>query len=402
MKTSVPLTSLHRTRGFSLVELSVALAILGLLAMGSVAYWRSASQQATTAKEVEVLTRVQQAMLGFMHANFRLPCPATDATGNENCSAASLANQVGKLPWRTLQLPDESVAAYKYGVYRDPNASAVLDADMAVSKDRLAPLLAVGVTPVAADVFLGQSNLADYCYALSRAEQSTLGGARLSVRYSESGLSVVRPVAYAVAAPGLLDSDGDGDPFDGENRKASNSYTVFDAGNRSVDASYDDRVMASSFLTLYTQLDCGAALSAVHRSHFNSALSAALMRRAMMDYHRQTEIAAIMAGAGLAQAIAGVSGATASLSKAIATTANATTFTVISVGTASGLLTAAAASMVVSTAAVVASAPVLAKAIATQAVSIIRVARAAEFVTNSDAMATSIESNARNADALGH
>ena len=177
---------------------------------------------------------------------------------------------------------------------------------------------------------------------------------------------------------------------------------MFDASNRPVDSAYDDRVLATPFLTLYTQLDCGAALSAIHRSHFNSALSAALMRRAMIDYHRQTEISAIMAGAGLAGAIAGVSGATASLAKAIATTANATAFTVISYGTASGLLAAAAASMVASTAAVVSSAAVLAKAIATQAVSVLRVARAAEFITNSDALATSIESNARNADASGH
>lgn len=402
MKPDVQRLRLNTERGFSLVELSVALSVLGLLVMGSVAYWRSASQQTIAAKEVQVLTRVQQALLGFAHANFRLPCPATDDTGNENCAAASLANQVGKLPWRTLQLPDASVAGYKYGVYRDPNTNAALDADLAAGKDRLTALMAVGATPVATNVFLGHSNLADFCQALNQAEQSTLGSARVSVRYAELGTSIVHPVAYSVAAPGLLDSDGDGDPFDGENKKASNTLPVFDAGNRPVDSAYDDRVLATSSLMLYTQLDCGAALSAIHRSHFNSALSAALMRRAMIDYHRQAEISAIMAGAGLAGAIAGVSGATASLAKAIATTANATAFTVISYGTASGLLAAAAASMVVSTAAVVSSAAVLAKAVAAQAVSVIRVSRAAELITNSGALASAIESNARNADASGH
>jgi hypothetical protein len=370
--------------------------------MGTVTYWRSTSQQLTAAKEVEVLTRVQQAMLGFAHANFRLPCPATDASGNENCTAAGLANQVGTLPWRTLQLPDASIAAYKYGVYRNPNANAALDADLAVNKDRLAPLLTVGVTPVATNVFLGQSNLEDYCHALNMAEQSTSGITGVGVTYTESGTNIVRSVAYTVAAPGLLDSDGDGDPFDGANHNANNTAPVFDTSNRPVGPAYDDRVLATSFLTLYSQLDCGAALSAINRSHFNSALSAALMRRAMTDYHRQTEISAIMAGAGLAGAIAGVSGATASLAKAIATTANATAFTVISYGTASGLLAAAGASMVVSTAAVVSSAAVLAKATATQVISVVRVARAAEFITNSGALATSIESNARTADSLGH
>ena len=396
MKKNIRASRIENQQGFSLVELSVALAVLGLLVMGSVAYWRSMSQQKVTAAEVEVLTRVRQAMLGFAHANYRLPCPATDDTGNENCSPASLANQVGRLPWRTLGLPDASLAGFKYGVYRDSNANAALDADLAVSGDRLSALVAVGTTPVAGNLFFGQRNLPDFCHALKRADDSTQGANRVGVRFTEQGMNTVRNVAYAVAAPGLLDSDGDGDAFDGDNHKASNTLPVFDASNRPVGPAYDDRVLASSFSALYSQMDCGAALSAIHNSHFNSALSAALMRRAMVDYYRQAEITAIMAGAGLAGSLAGLSMATASLSKAIATTANATTFTVISYGTAAGLLAAAAASIVVSTAAVVASIPVV-----TNALAITRVARAVDFINSSDALARSIDTNARAADAMG-
>lgn len=401
MNTNAQRTRRRGQRGFSFVELAVSLLVLGLLVMGAVAYWRSATQQRVAATEVEVLTRVRQAMLGFAHANFRLPCPATDDTGNENCSAASPANQVGRLPWRTLQLPDASVAGFKYGVYRDPNTNAALDADLAISRDRLPALVAVGTLPVASTVYFGQRNLSDFCQALKRIDESTLAGSRVSVRSAASGTGTVTPVAYAVAAPGLLDSDGDGDKFDGENHKASNTYTVFDASNRPADSAYDDRVLATSFVSLYSQLDCGAALSVIYNSHFNSALSAALMRRAMVDYHRQTEISAMMAGAGLASAVAGVSGATASLTKAIATTANATAFTVISYGTASGLLAAAAASIAVSTVAVAGSAAVLAKAIVTQVEAVSRVNRAVDFINASDALATSIDTNARAADTMG-
>lgn len=84
----------HRVRpgrdqaGFSLVEMGVALGILGLLVLAFAVYWRMSAQEKTAAQERDLLEIAERAAVGFVHANFRLPCPAADASGNEDCSAA--------------------------------------------------------------------------------------------------------------------------------------------------------------------------------------------------------------------------------------------------------------------------------------------------------------------------
>ena len=71
-------SALRRQQGFSLMELAVALVVLGLLSVAAVTFWRSTQQQRISALEADVMTRAQQSVLGFVYTPHRLPCPATD------------------------------------------------------------------------------------------------------------------------------------------------------------------------------------------------------------------------------------------------------------------------------------------------------------------------------------
>lgn len=90
------------TRGFSLVELTIVLVIVALLASGlmfGISAQRDAADQLEAQRQLEA---AREALLAFAMSNGRLPCPARPnlATGTEDC-----ALQHGVLPWATLSLP---------------------------------------------------------------------------------------------------------------------------------------------------------------------------------------------------------------------------------------------------------------------------------------------------------
>ncbi|MFN2644523.1 MAG: type II secretion system protein [Burkholderiales bacterium] len=69
-----------RRRGFSLVEMAVVLAIIGLL-LSSAMYTLSAQTEQRTREETQRrLEQAREALLGFAVANGRLPCPASGTT----------------------------------------------------------------------------------------------------------------------------------------------------------------------------------------------------------------------------------------------------------------------------------------------------------------------------------
>jgi prepilin-type N-terminal cleavage/methylation domain-containing protein len=75
----------EQPRGFTLVELAVVLAIVGLL-LGSIIYALSAQQEQRAREQTQrSLEQARDAVLGFAVANGRLPCPASVASaGIEN------------------------------------------------------------------------------------------------------------------------------------------------------------------------------------------------------------------------------------------------------------------------------------------------------------------------------
>ena len=393
----------HGQHGFSLVEIGVVLMVLGVLSVGGVAYWRTAGQQRVTVAERDLLGRAEQAMLGFAHAQYRLPCPDTNSDGIEDCGVPGSINHVGGLPWLTLQLPEAAAAQFKFGVYRAPHVNAWLDTDLSVAKDRMRPLVPVASagTVAAADLLLGSTNLLDFCAALTLASSAPATAASLAVMDSRITPAARRPMAFVIASPGLLDADGNGDRFDGLNSTASTALPTFEAANRNINDSYDDRLLAMGFDKMFAQLNCGPAMSAIGHSHFNASLSAAIMQLAISDHYAQLQVSVLLAAAGVASGVAGVSSAAAGLANAVAALSNATTFTVVTYGSTAGLIAAATAAVIVNTAALVASAAPLALAIAIAVETADRVAMANAALAPSAALALSVDANSRNADALG-
>jgi hypothetical protein len=317
----------------------------------------------------------RDALVGFLHSNYRLPCPAADTGGVESCANGAGLRQVGYLPWRTLDLPRPEAGALRYGVYREPSGAAIADApadrDLAVARDRMNPLRVrtpnptpknyvddnttndafftgyhntpnsnappipevqssltsvLGVTQSGDDVAplnslcdasgnppcpLGVQravNLIDVCLALNTASDAMIAPAG---RLATWAGGTRRTAAFVLAAPGLLDADGDGRAFDGANATASDADPTFAAPQQAVTNHYDDIVLAASHTELFTELHCGAALSAIVHGHFNAATGAFVMERAMYDYRDQLYIALVMARADVVSAAAGIAAAAA-------------------------------------------------------------------------------------------
>lgn len=392
----------RRQAGFTLVELGVSLVLLGLLAVAFVAYWRTSAQEKATIADRDLLAVTERAVVGFAHARFRLPCPASDHAGDEDCSGG---RQVGFLPWRTLGVADARAGGLLYGAYRAPNADQPwLDMDLAHARDRLRPSFTVGLPPVLPETPLALNpanvNLLDFCYALTLASNAPSNAAALGVVDANAG-AARRAVAFTVAAPGLLDADGDRNPFDGRQASASSASPSFDAANRPISGDYDDRVLAVPFNALFAQMQCGQALSAVSHSHVNAATAAVSLQQALVNYKRQLEIADLLAGAGVASATAGVFSASAGLASAVAGSANAVAYTILTYGTAAAAMAPAVAAIVSNTAAVAASAATLALSIASKVEAQSRVTNVQPLVNDSATLATAIDADARTADNLG-
>ncbi len=129
-----------RSKGFSLVELAVALAIIALLIAGALIPLSTQMDVRTVADTRRSMESIREAIIGFAQANGRLPCPAdgtipaggADASGRpagaEQLTPATLpppstaacTNSFGVVPWTTLGVPETDGWGRRFSYWVSP------------------------------------------------------------------------------------------------------------------------------------------------------------------------------------------------------------------------------------------------------------------------------------------
>ena len=242
-------SSTRYQRGMSLVEVAIASVILG--ACGAL-LWNvidSQDRTASTGRSLSMVDRAHDAILAYAYLHRALPCPAQVTTGIEHCDG----NSEGFLPYVTLGLPEPAAGHIRYRMAPDTRSPASSDPYMVVSpeltganKDLVAKL--VPLSTVMPD---GYETLFDLCQALGSPAHSA-------------------DVAYSLT------------PDSGMAASAA--------------------VQVVGRARLAAKLHC-ASLAVPGRAHFNTALAADTMNRAMEDILAQYEMVEFTAGVDLAQGI---------------------------------------------------------------------------------------------------
>jgi len=288
--TRRPLPRLRRRqRGFSLLELSVVIVVLGLVGIVLVRWAQTAGEVQRQAVERDLLQRADDALLAYVMLNSRLPCPAADMAGNEDCAGA---RAVGWLPYATLGLPDARAGRLRYGVLRRASATGNDDADLTRALDRLWPMQ-VSSSGSATVAPLGNRNGLDFCQALRTAMRADADAGQ--VHTLDAAGANAGNVAYALAsasAPDPLAATHQGNAL------------AFASPRASSGPSYHDQVRAVGTDQLWTRMRCGDNLGAAGYAHPNLAAAATINTLALEDYKKQLEIALKLSQANLASATA--------------------------------------------------------------------------------------------------
>lgn len=238
-------------RGYSLVEMSLALVVIGLLASAGWMALKPSVELTEQLKQQQFLNNVQEKIVLFAQNNTRLPCP--DVTGDgweDSCSAND--DNVGALPTATLGLNERGAffRSLLYGVYR---GSGSLDLTQLAER--------TGDTPGDA----GYQTITDLIFALDQLTGASIETGQIYVTGDGIDTGVINctsnrvtNVAIALAAPGGRSMNGDSNLFDGVNASLNQDGTsttpCFASPTQMKNASYDDQVTVISFNELKGKL----------------------------------------------------------------------------------------------------------------------------------------------------
>lgn len=235
-------TRLRASRGFSLVELAVAVSVIGVIAaMATAGYSDYVEVRARARAHAEAET-ARQAIRAFALRNKRLPCPDRSADGDGareglagNCGSGV---QVGWLPYESLGLtrPDRG-RRLRYAVSRAGGADLV--APVGSASD--------GLDLDGAARF--RATLAAAARLSRNGTRPFLTGRGVPGDPESCAGNVQSNPAFALVAP-VSDRDASDDTqagFDGVNHAmaSANALCIASPG-RAMDAAYDDVVVAES------------------------------------------------------------------------------------------------------------------------------------------------------------
>jgi prepilin-type N-terminal cleavage/methylation domain-containing protein len=91
-------------RGFSLIEMSVVLVIVGLLITIAATVLRTLTQSGKMAKEKATIVAVKNSLAAYALSRGKLPCPDTNGDGSGDCPVSSCGSSPCNLPYIDLNL----------------------------------------------------------------------------------------------------------------------------------------------------------------------------------------------------------------------------------------------------------------------------------------------------------
>lgn len=380
---------MKRQHGFSLLELSVSLVVLGLVSLLLLRFLGQAAQEHRGTAQRELLQRADEALLTFAMVNSRLPCPA--AAGGDGAEDCGLG-QVGILPYRSLGLPDLSARRVRYGVLRRAQADMQNDADLAINRDRFEPLqVTVEKSYIAMPTAQGNPNGLDLCQALRNAIRLTPDAGYLHTTLPGQPGTLGRNVAYALALPG----DG---AFGGQQ---ASTAPAFDSPQRPNAPDFRDQVVAVGSEQLWARMRCGDNLSAGGHAHFNAALAASMLRTALYDYKDQLAVSKKLGEANVASAAAAILGGTAATADSAGGTADTVSESLASTGAMSWRVSLAAIATAGAVAVTITAAALQAQAVKARDQADKAYDDVQPLITDADTLEPLVRAQARANDATG-
>ncbi|MGI4779274.1 MAG: type II secretion system protein [Janthinobacterium lividum] len=231
----------RRQRGVSLVEVAIASMILGACGVFLLGLIDRQTKVASGNQSLSMIDRAHDTILAYAYLHGRLPCPAQVTTGIESCDGKS----DGYLPYLTLGLPDSGAGRVRYRMAPDTSAPAASHPYRIVAGQRSGKFneLFAQAVPLASIALDGHEPLLDLCQALGSSTHSA-------------------EIAYALAL----------DPGVAASPSSSSTPT---AGPLAPTQTVGRAQLAA-------KLHCGN-LAVAGRAHFNTALAADTMDRAMDD-----------------------------------------------------------------------------------------------------------------------
>lgn len=100
------MTASPTERGFSLIEVAIAIILFGLLLKLVLGSYSALQQQSEHKASRTQLEQARESILAFLIEHGRLPCPAskTQGGGQEDCTRSH-----GQPPWRSLGIPETDI-----------------------------------------------------------------------------------------------------------------------------------------------------------------------------------------------------------------------------------------------------------------------------------------------------
>ena len=217
------------SRGFSLVELAVSLAVIGLITSAAAATYMGISRNGGKLGADARLASLSESVIAFARAHHRLPCPDSAGTGYE-ALACPAGTDVGWFPYLSIGLSQPATQERAiYGVYRNAVADLAANAD-----------------PASLGLAATQTTANTYVYVTG--DGTTANG------IENCSSNVASNPAFVILAPGE-DRSGDGQRVDGIHSALPASGRCFAAPSRGIDTNFDDRTIAVSSYAMMAKLN---------------------------------------------------------------------------------------------------------------------------------------------------